>query len=431
MRPVPAALALVFAVSAAEAAATTHPVPLQASDCPVATDEASAFTGHALFEYVIEASGTVDRINLLYADVLPAERRSAFIAELTSCLQKWAFKPASVGGVPAATLMKVAFHRLPTDRYADLVALPGGRAVPASLVQEMRSATLAFTETLLKGPNYKEARGDGWRLRTDLPKSALDDVQDAIDFTRRALQEILPGQPASAVDLKDSDVTLVLFKDMEKYRQVSAFDNVVPERAPTLGEYDREFRLIYAAVGDRPIPYFARVMAHEATHHFLAQRLSGSEARLPRWMDEGLAQYIQCLKPSKGKVRLDELDRGKVSWVRPATGPNGERGVQVLRKRAETAVENLQQNLADVDPGALVDGRLDRHFFDEKGETLYDVSWLLVHFLMNGDEGRHRDAFRAWVLDSGAKDSATLATATHIPAADLPALLSAHLKGIR
>jgi hypothetical protein len=109
-----------------------------------------------------------------------------------------------------------------------------------------------------------------------------------------------------------------------------------------------------------------------------------------------------------------------------------QQGTFVWKKRVEAALADLRENLSEVDVAALVDGGLDRHFFDEHGESLYDVSWLLVHFLMNGEDGRHRDAFRAWVLDAGAaKSAATLAAATAIPAADLPARLREHLARLR
>jgi hypothetical protein len=429
--PVLCGALLGVAAPAAAATVTGHPVPLQTTDCAVAPGEASSITGHALFEYVVEVPGTVEGINLLYADVRPPERQSAFIADLTECLRRWTFEPATVDGAPAAARMKVAFHRQPpTPAGAAEVLLPNGRTVPMALVDEMRSATLAFTESLLKGRDYKEAKGDGWRLRTDLPESALDDVQNAIAFARRALSEILPPRPGSAAAPPDrADVTLILFKDQEKFRQLSAFDNLVPERAPIAGEYDPQFRLIYSAAGDTPFALFARVMAHEATHHFLTQRWPPGSWP-PRWLNEGMAQYIEFLKPSKsGKVRLDALDRGDVMQLATISGRNGVRNGYVLwHKPVEAALRDLPGDLSRVDVAALLDGRLDRDFFHENQKSVYDVSWLVVHFLMNGDDTRHREAFRSWMLDPATeKNGAALAAATGIPAAELPARLRGHL----
>jgi hypothetical protein len=104
----------------------------------------------------------------------------------------------------------------------------------------------------------------------------------------------------------------------------------------------------------------------------------------------------------------------------------------MYRKRVEEAFPNLELNLAAVDVEAMLDGRLDEHFFDEGALTLYDVSWLLVHYLMNGESGRHRDAFRGWVVEPpGERNAATLAAAIGVPAADLKPRLKTYLRQIK
>jgi len=423
-------LALVGGFPTAIAGVATHPVPLQNSDCAGAGGT-PGFTGHALFEYRIETTGAVQGIKLLYAEVQPETRKPGFLAEVTGCLEKWKFRPATVDGVPAAAVMKVAFHRLPpAPAGGDEVMLPGGKIVPASLLKQVRAATLTFTESLLKGPAYREAKGNGWLIRTDQPKASLDDMQAAIDFARRVFDEAFPGPGQGEAS---QDVTLILFKDEEKYRQLSAFDNVIPERAPVAGQYDPEFRIIYSALGGGPMQVFARTMAHEATHHFSSLRL-GVDGRMPRWLGEGIAQYVECVKMAKpGKVRLEALDRGTVEQpaVLMARG-EAQRGAHIYRKRAESALSNLQANLTAVDLAALVDGRLDRHFFHEEALTAYDVSWLLVHYLMNGDARGHREDFRKWAGNrSATRDWDTLAAGIGITAQDLQARLRAYLAQVR
>jgi hypothetical protein len=107
-------------------------------------------------------------------------------------------------------------------------------------------------------------------------------------------------------------------------------------------------------------------------------------------------------------------------------------GAYIYRKRAEIALSNLQLNLAQVDLAALVDGRLDREFFHEQALTVYDVSWLLVHYLLNGDGRGHRENFRKWAGDPGAPRNAdTLAAGIGITAQDLPARLRDYLAQVR
>src|SRR6185436_2348114 len=99
----------------------------------------SSFTGHALYEYRIETTGAVTGIKLLYAAVQPETRKPGFVAEMTGCLEKWKYRPATVDGVPAGAVMKVAFHRFPpAPAGGDEVMLPGGRVVSASLLKQVR-----------------------------------------------------------------------------------------------------------------------------------------------------------------------------------------------------------------------------------------------------------------------------------------------------
>ena len=408
-----------------------HPVPLQKSDCAEAPGDAG-FTGHALFSYRIETTGAVQGIKLLYADVQPADRKPRYLAEMTSCLEKWRYRPATVRGTPVAANMNVAFHRFPpASGGEEKVAGRGGGAVPDSFMKQIRAATLAFMDSLLQGRDYKEAKGSGWFLRTDLPKSSLDDVQAAIEFAQRVFDEAFPGP---AVPAGAQDMTVVLFKDEKHYQQLSAFDNFIPGRTRVAGQYDPGLRMIYSAVGPQPMPIFARTVAHEATHHFAAQRLADADGRIPRWLGEGIAQYVECARMAKpGKVRLEALDRG-VMERSPVFMAGAEEywNSYTYTKRAESALSNLQENLANVDVVALVDGRLEPRFFGEEAFTLYDVSWLLVQYLMNGDERQHREAFRKWAMDVGTpRNAASLVAAMGIPANDLPGRLKAYLAQLK
>jgi hypothetical protein len=424
-------LALAWTGPVLAAGAFVNPVALQKSDCEEAPGDA-ALTGHALFSYRIETTGQVGAIQLLYADVQPADRKAGYLAGVTRCLEKWKYRPATVNGIPASVIMNVAFHHFPpATGDVEKVSMPDGKSVAVSLLKQVRAATLAYMDSLLKDRKPRESKGDDWVVRTDLPKSALDDVQGAIEFARRVFDEAFPGPGGQA---GAQGVTVILFKDEKDYQHLSAFDNFIPNRAPIAGQYDSEFRMIYSALGSMPMPIFARTVAHEATHHFAAQRLSGPQGRIPRWLGEGIAQFVECARRAKpGQVRLEALDRGVAEqsaflMVRAEAYT----GSFVYQKRAEDALSNLQENLGSVDVAALVDDRLEEHFFGEGALTLYDVSWLLVHYMMNGDGRQHREAFRKWVMDTGApKNAETLAAATGIPTQDLPGRLSTYLAQIK
>ena len=416
---------------------TSNPVSLQDGSCPT-SNPSDGSTAHALYEYQITQSGTVLGIKLLYADVKPAERRTALLAQFQACLAGWRFRPATVDGAPAAALMKASFHRLPPAPAAGPeVRLPGGAILSVASLSQIRAATFAFTETLLAGKGYLEARGDGWFLRTDLPRTTFDDIQRALEFARAAFSEAFPGradQPASADQPGPQDVTIVLFKDQEKYQELSAFDNLIPDRAPVAGQYNPQLKIIYAAQGNQPMPIFSRLIAHEATHHFAQLRLARPGSYMPTWLNEGVAEFVQSMKMAKpGKIRLDALDRGTVE--QPAaivTRDDTMSGEWVWVKNADESLHLLAENLGEVDLEALLNGALDRHFRDNEMKVHYAVSWLVVHTLLTGEGGRYRDAFRAWATSTGTeRNASTLGAGLGITMPELRRLLEKHLKEIQ
>jgi hypothetical protein len=414
---------------------TSNPVSLQDGSCP-SSNPSDGSTAHALYEYQITQSGTVLGIKLLYADVKPPERRAALLAQFQACLAGWRFRPATVDGAPAAALMKASFHRLQPAAGPE-VRLPGGAIISVAALSQIRAATLAFTETLLAGKGYLETRGDGWLLRTDLPKTTFDDIQRALDFARAAFSEAFPGRadrPASADQPGPQDVTIILFKDQEKYQELSAFDNLIPDRAPVAGQYNPQMKIIYAAQGDQPMPIFSRLIAHETTHHFAQLRLARPDSYVPIWLNEGIAEFVGSIKMAKpGKIRLDALDRGIIS--QPAailTRDDTLSGERVWLKNAEESIHLLAENLGEVDLEALFNGALDRHFRDNEMRVHYAVSWLVVHSLLTGEGGRYRDAFRVWATNTGAeRNAATLGAALGITMPELRRLLEKHLKEIQ
>jgi hypothetical protein len=157
--------------------------------------------------------------------------------------------------------------------------------------------------------------------------------------------------------------------------------------------------MIYGAVAGRPIPVVAGILVHEATHHLVTQRLYGGSRLPPLWVNEGIAVYIECLKRgSAGVIHLAALDHGKhvaaqKMWPRPAD--------EYLSELGRAVAQGRLPGLSD-----LVSGSLDGRFLSEEQKILYGTSWLLVHYLVNAENGKYRDGFRSWLLDGQAQADA-------------------------
>ena len=72
-------------------------------------------------------------------------------------------------------------------------------------------------------------------------------------------------------------------------------------------------------------------------------------------------------------------------------------------------------------------GEYDGSFFSSDPTSMYAISWLTVHFLMNHDEARHRAQFREWLSTSENLDADSLIEMLGLSATEVDTLVRQHL----
>lgn len=119
-------------------------------------------------------------------------------------------------------------------------------------------------------------------------------------------------------------------------------------------------------------------MVHELVHQLNTELL---ERRHPRWIEEGLACYFGTSRMTDGALRPGEIDaRTYPAWWLAdfALGDDAARDVRGLRMIPLRAMLTGR----DVPP---LDGNVNLHYVQH---------WTLVHYLLQGDGGRHAAGFR-------------------------------------
>lgn len=134
------------------------------------------------------------------------------------------------------------------------------------------------------------------------------------------------------------------------------------------------------------------VLLHEATHAYMDRYVSRPGVLLPRWLDEGLAEYLAGSRIKKGK-----LTPGKTRRTEIYQGPWG---ILMGQSANQLTLEEIRRALKK--EGALnlkemleADRQL---FYGEKRRLHYGLAWLFIHFLRHGEPGWAEDQFAQLVL---------------------------------
>lgn len=118
-------------------------------------------------------------------------------------------------------------------------------------------------------------------------------------------------------------------------------------------------------------------LQHEGFHQFASSKLG---EQLPRWLNEGLAEYFGSAIIIKGKVRLGVVDEARVAKIRG-----------FLNRGEAIPFDSLVNITAE-------DWRKNMTSGSAWGSLQYDQSWSIVHFLVHGDKGRYQKAFEKYLV---------------------------------
>lgn len=124
------------------------------------------------------------------------------------------------------------------------------------------------------------------------------------------------------------------------------------------------------------------IAAHEGWHQY-TQRTFRDE--LPAWAEEGVAVYMEGFLPDPA----DPLRPIFLPWANP------ERFDQLSRSAAANALAPLDR-LLSATPQDLIDQST------ESTLTYYSQLWAFIHFLQEGEGGKHRERLIAMISDAAA-----------------------------
>ena len=212
-------------------------------------------------------------------------------------------------------------------------------------------------------------------LRTDVEPASARRVVTALEGLYEALAHVMPrprGAPAVKLDV-------VVFDRREDYDALFG-----PERRQAgffTQKLDADFEprpiLVFY---DDPRVGIETVFLHELAHRFLRERF----ARIPPWLDEGLAQYYETLRFASGHLVIGE--RRSAAYVDFAALPFRDHvayeGAHDLRVPAPAPVATAPSL------GELLGARERDLHARARRARFYAAAWRLSHLLMSREEAR-------------------------------------------
>lgn len=248
-----------------------------------------------------------------------------------------------------------------------LVQFPAGTAA--------QFGTPTSAETIVKSRDWKRLQAPDLLVVGNAHADDLRRTAEEIERFRQAIRALAPNFPM------DSPVptVAVVFRD----------DGVLsPFKPRRRGKPDDNVTAYFAALADinyivlapsvnREFTY--QVIFHEYTH-FLVSR---SSPRLPRWLNEGLAEFYSTFNGS------DQDDRTIIGRPIPR---------HVARLREVGGFIPLKKFL---DPTSLAELLSDQR----NVQRFYAQAWALTHFLILGDKGAYRTKLREFMAATRTSES--------------------------
>lgn len=219
---------------------------------------------------------------------------------------------------------------------AVLAALDGGCATPLACVQE--------------GGRWLRVTSPHLTVDTDVSEGEAKRVVRDLERSLHALSHFLTRKPAAL------RMRLVLLDDEEQYFTFGPAHS----RAALLGErwfdLEPEPLLLMARFPDRDVDFVREAdsndFVHEATHRIM----EAYTPQIPRWTNEGLAEYCETMRPD-----ADGLLLGRQGHTAPL--------VERLPTVSELLDSTVEDFIAPERPGHV--------------SAYYRGSWLFIHYLMD------------------------------------------------
>ncbi len=254
--------------------------------------------------------------------------------------------------------------------------------------QRLRQVARLSGERLLTTEGRQQALSDHFEVITDGPtERTAEVVAGNLEGTYGAAYRIFAGKIPP--EIAAERVLVFLFRSEGSFRSFASSRQVSLENAA--GFYDSLGLLAFhLEMGASEI--LRGVLLHEGVHAFLNQHVVRPGVRLPLWLDEGLATYVENSEVRDGQIVLGSL-KSRIVYHNPVAPI---RARSLPRVTADEVKKAFRKGRA-IPLNQLLAAR-GEEFYGEKARLFYTQAWMFVHFLRHGRSGWAESEFPKFVL---------------------------------
>lgn len=241
------------------------------------------------------------------------------------------------------------------------------------------------------GPPWIELTSPHFALKTDLDSRTAHQIVASLEQSHAALAFAL-RRPARA---NDTILEVVVFERRGDFYEIAGQERTAGAYFTTGLPIDVTPHPAIVMFDSERVEERRMTVQHELAHRFLHERFP----RIPRWLDEGMAEYHSSARVDGTRLVLgapasiDFTDR-TYFWV---ADMGSFEQLQVPRYLAPSLRDLTEAGRAEFYTKGGVEGvsLKDR----ERQGALYTAAWKLVHLLLNGPDPTQRAAFAAYLGD--------------------------------
>ena len=241
-------------------------------------------------------------------------------------------------------------------------------------------AFLADADRLIRDRNYDSKTSDHYRVQTDDPRLNPAAASRLLESFRSYFETFW----ADRMELLEyTDVSRIfLFYSYFKYNQLLTGRKRFDEFRSS-GHYRPYYDVVVIHTDAVASGELEDTLVHEAAHQLVGKRLYASGAEQAHWVAEGMAAYFGfTAQDAHGNFQPGAIGAKGHSVVRgQSRAPQtvGNRRLQDFRRLARR-----EEAPSVVDLVAIADPAV---FYGEGLQERYTAAWLLVHYLLHGEDG--------------------------------------------